>query len=171
MTTDAPTISPDSYHTHHTATHTASSPSPDLCINSNPEDGPASPLPVETQLESCSSSSVAKLEQEEDSAMSPQDKIHFDYHQQVKPPASHWLQANGASTSTHTPDAEDRDREYHRVRLAQLREEGAARLRVLEAELTLHHQQRHMLQQQHQLKMQILMEKLKRVREGTPLND
>lgn len=58
-----------------------------------------------------------------------------------------------------------------RLRMAQLRDEGAARLRVLEAELALHSQERHMRQQEHQIRMEILMEKLKRIREGAHVKD
>ncbi|KAK3863281.1 hypothetical protein Pcinc_018953 [Petrolisthes cinctipes] len=172
-----------------TTTHYSTSPSPDLYVNSNTEEGPSSPLPVETQLESCSSTSpLTRLQEEDDEDEVDEDEYDrfstfpshhsrsssHHYHRprlpshdrHPSPPSRHWfpMHSNGvASVTFHT---EEQEREYHRVRMTQLREEGAARLRLLEAELALYHQERHSRQQEHQLRMQILMEKLRKVRDG-----
>ncbi|XP_045622354.1 uncharacterized protein [Procambarus clarkii] len=171
LAADAGSASPDAAYARSSSPGgVRSSPSPGLCINANPEDGPVSPLPVETQMDSSSSSWPGeKVDPPEDSGASPPASGgHYGGgNMDVRSPDPSWRQqAHGAPVTTSY--GHQSEREYHRVRLAQLREEGAARLRVLEAELALHHHHRQMLQQQHQLKMQILMLKLKRAKEGSP---
>ncbi|XP_042872834.1 uncharacterized protein LOC122253631 [Penaeus japonicus] len=144
--------------------------SPNSYKNNEVEDDPMSPLPVETQLHSVSNSPVDTPTHEDGRSCSPEDTVYWE------PDDRRRTRIRDASLleSDYSPEpyaSEKRAREYHRLRMAQLRDEGAARLRVLEAELALHSQERHMRQQEHQIRMEILMEKLKRIREGAHVKD
>ncbi|XP_066975110.1 myb/SANT-like DNA-binding domain-containing protein 3 [Macrobrachium rosenbergii] len=127
------------------------------------------PLPVEAQLHSGSSSPGVKHKY--DNASSDEDDSYWSPNHHRRKTRKNGNKIEMGSSMDRHAIANKREREIHQHRLQQLRQEGAMRMRVLEAELSLRQQQQHMEQQEHNLKMEILREKLKRLREGKPFAD
>ncbi|XP_064087391.1 uncharacterized protein LOC135202054 isoform X2 [Macrobrachium nipponense] len=129
----------------------------------------SSPLPVEAQLHSGSSSPSVKHKY--DNVSSDEDDSYWSPNHHRRKARKNGNKIEMGSSMDRHAIANKREREIHQHRLQQLRQEGAMRMRVLEAELSLRQQQQHMEQQEHNLKMEILREKLKRLREGKPFAD
>ncbi|XP_064087442.1 uncharacterized protein LOC135202122 [Macrobrachium nipponense] len=146
------------------------------------------PLPVEAQLHSGSSSPSVKHKY--DNVSSDEDDSYWSPNHHRRKARKNGNKIEMGSSMDRHAIANKREREIHQhfynmkidpsdvlfpcyadTRLQQLRQEGAMRMRVLEAELSLRQQQQHMEQQEHNLKMEILREKLKRLREGKPFAD
>ncbi|KAK7077193.1 hypothetical protein SK128_002672 [Halocaridina rubra] len=129
------------------------------------------PLPVEAHLHSGSSSPVVKHKY--DDPTSDEDDIYWSNHSHHRRKARRNGNKIGNDTSVldRNAIANRRERDIHKLKLQQLRHEGALRMRVLEMELALKQQQQQMEQQEHNLRMEILREKLKRIREGKIVGD
>ncbi|KAK8723692.1 hypothetical protein OTU49_011494 [Cherax quadricarinatus] len=99
-------------HDHLHTTISDTSRSPDLHINSNSEEGPSSPPPLEIKMESCSSSPGPKMESRQDTEASPHNSQYSGT--QVTLQAPQWLVNGTTTTTTSTSNSEEREREYHR---------------------------------------------------------